>query len=204
MKTTTFLTLLAALLIVPAGQAAVSFSGTAMLSGNSNVVASTSVGVLINRNSGSSWLDITNIAAGSIFTNTATFTLGGGSFTVFGRNTTSGLGSVPGTATGFSYTTGMDQNDEFAILLFPNIGQVTNGVSGGTTLSLWRSNNWVLPVDAGGTFTFNNTGGTFNQIANSSSSLTTFNVVPEPSTYALLALSGVAFGGYMIRRRRRA
>jgi hypothetical protein len=28
-------------------------------------------------------------------------------------------------------------------------------------------------------------------------------VVPEPSTYALLALSGIAFGGYMIRRRRR-
>jgi hypothetical protein len=28
-------------------------------------------------------------------------------------------------------------------------------------------------------------------------------VVPEPSTYALLALSGVAFGGYVIRRRRR-
>ena len=30
-----------------------------------------------------------------------------------------------------------------------------------------------------------------------------FQVVPEPSTYALLALSGIAFGGYMIRRRRR-
>jgi hypothetical protein len=27
--------------------------------------------------------------------------------------------------------------------------------------------------------------------------------VPEPSTYALLALSGIAFGGYAIRRRRR-
>lgn len=27
--------------------------------------------------------------------------------------------------------------------------------------------------------------------------------VPEPSTYALLAMSGVAFGGYVIRRRRR-
>ena len=27
--------------------------------------------------------------------------------------------------------------------------------------------------------------------------------IPEPSTYALLALSATAFGGYMIRRRRR-
>jgi hypothetical protein len=30
------------------------------------------------------------------------------------------------------------------------------------------------------------------------------NLVPEPSTYALLALSGLAFGGYVLRRRRRA
>lgn len=29
------------------------------------------------------------------------------------------------------------------------------------------------------------------------------SVVPEPSTYALLALSAVAFGGYVVRRRRR-
>lgn len=30
------------------------------------------------------------------------------------------------------------------------------------------------------------------------------NLVPEPSTYALLGLSGLAFGGYVLRRRRRA
>lgn len=31
-----------------------------------------------------------------------------------------------------------------------------------------------------------------------------YAVVPEPSTYALLAMSGLAFGGYVIRRRRRS
>ena len=31
-----------------------------------------------------------------------------------------------------------------------------------------------------------------------------FNLVPEPSTYALLAMSGLALGGYVVRRRRRA
>lgn len=30
------------------------------------------------------------------------------------------------------------------------------------------------------------------------------NVIPEPSTYALLALSGLAFGGYVVRRRHRS
>jgi hypothetical protein len=33
--------------------------------------------------------------------------------------------------------------------------------------------------------------------------LNSYQVVPEPSTYALLALSGAALGGYVIRRRRR-
>jgi hypothetical protein len=42
---------------------------------------------------------------------------------------------------------------------------------------------------------FSNNGGA-NYIA-------TFEVVPEPSTYALLTLSALAMGGYVIRRRRR-
>lgn len=43
---------------------------------------------------------------------------------------------------------------------------------------------------------FSNNGGN-NYIA-------TFTAVPEPSTYALLAMSAIAMGGYVIRRRRRA
>ncbi|MFM8655571.1 MAG: PEP-CTERM sorting domain-containing protein [Chthoniobacterales bacterium] len=42
---------------------------------------------------------------------------------------------------------------------------------------------------------FSNNGGA-NYIA-------TFTAVPEPSTYALLAMGAAAFGGYVIRRRRR-
>jgi hypothetical protein len=36
------------------------------------------------------------------------------------------------------------------------------------------------------------------------STVSNIAVVPEPSTYALLALSGLALGGYAMRRRRRA
>jgi hypothetical protein len=46
-------------------------------------------------------------------------------------------------------------------------------------------------------------GGTGNAV---NATFTSLNVtaVPEPSTYALLALSGLALGGYAMRRRRRA
>jgi hypothetical protein len=42
------------------------------------------------------------------------------------------------------------------------------------------------------------------EAATINTTMSTIAVVPEPSTYALLALSGLAFGGYIIRRRRRA
>lgn len=47
-------------------------------------------------------------------------------------------------------------------------------------------------------FVWNNT-----PSASIDTTISTLAVVPEPSTYALLALSGLAFGSYVIRRRRR-
>jgi hypothetical protein len=47
-------------------------------------------------------------------------------------------------------------------------------------------------------------GSVFDNNGNNPSNYTaTFQTVPEPSTYALLALSAAAFGGYVIRRRHR-
>lgn len=42
-----------------------------------------------------------------------------------------------------------------------------------------------------------------NQGGGENMGINNLSVVPEPSTYALLALSAVAFGGYVVRRRRR-
>ena len=42
-----------------------------------------------------------------------------------------------------------------------------------------------------------------NQGGGQNMGINNISVVPEPSTYALLALSAAAFGGYVIRRRRR-
>ena len=51
--------------------------------------------------------------------------------------------------------------------------------------------SFVLTWNGGGAETLNST-------------VSNIAVVPEPSTYALLALSGLALGGYAMRRRRRA
>lgn len=82
------------------------------------------------------------------------------------------------------------------------------GFTGGTTsiladpaVSFTGSNNY--------TFEFyvqvNGTGGSVydNNNGNASNYSATFSTVPEPSTWALLSLSAIGMGGYVVRRRRR-
>ncbi len=197
------LLLVASLAVANSLHAAISFSGTAMQSSFPGVTASTSVGVLLTLDSGTDWSSIAQVAPGTAFTTGNQLTINSTTFTVFGRNTATALRSVPGNVSNFSFTGGMSGNDQFAILLFPNAAQA-DSVSAGTALSLWRGADWLLPATdgSGSTFNFATSGGAFTTVPNTATSTQSFSVVPEPSTYALLSLAGIALAGYAARRRR--
>jgi len=90
--------------------------------------------------------------------------------------------------------------------------------SGFTTIDIWEGttvglsatpsyNN--LSISAPGSGDYSDVGSfifTWNNGATETinTTISTIAVVPEPSTYALLALSGLALGGYAMRRRRRS
>ena len=85
---------------------------------------------------------------------------------------------------------------------------LSNAYSGTTTpipastnyfkLDLVGASNPAVLGNAGGAQITWDGGGTLN------ANVEAIATVPEPSTYALLAMSGLALGGYVVRRRRRA
>lgn len=102
--------------------------------------------------------------------------------------------------------TGTNPDLPFSVQLYDGSFNVINTYSGFTTgagtstfqpLTLAIAGTGVLSSVAGVQFTWDG-GGTVNATAEKVS------VIPEPSTYALLALGASALGGYAIRRRRRA
>jgi len=91
--------------------------------------------------------------------------------------------------------------------------------SSSTSIDIWSTvtgttafNNYLdfgLTPSAPGTGNYSDVKGVIVTWANASpetinTTMSVVAVVPEPSTYALLAMSGMAFGGYVVRRRRRA
>jgi len=102
--------------------------------------------------------------------------------------------------------TGTDPNLPFSVSFYDSGFGIINTYSGTTTgatsstylpLTLVLPGTGVLTSVAGIQFTWDG-GGTVN------STVEKIAAVPEPSTYALLAMSGLALSGYVIRRRHRA
>lgn len=96
-------------------------------------------------------------------------------------------GGSPGTTLNYSFTRGT--NNTYSI----NLSQGTNSYVGNN----FTGTSGTMSIDSVQFYTQAQGGGENLGFDN-------LNVVPEPSTYALLALSAAAFGAHVIRRRRRS
>jgi len=178
--------------------AAVTFGGTALL--NTPGLTAGQFGILLNDNNGSGFSSLAgNIQAGLPVNLSSTYSGSWGSFSVLnsGALSTEFFGSISlsGAAT-FDPVGGISTGDSFALVLYSSS---TANTIAADPVSIWTAPNWTIPSD-GATLTWP---ANFTQMDGSSSPAVTTSVVPEPSTYALLALGALALGGYASRRRSR-
>ena len=136
----------------------------------------------------------------------------------FGNDDSGGPGSTGGSLI-FNYSGAFNAGDQLMIVAYPTLttnsltpGLSTPGFFFRTDLIVDGSDiAYIAPADGFGYNLFSystDAGGTFanNQFTSGAGAAggNGFTTVPEPSTYALLAMSGLALGGYIVRRRNRA
>ena len=190
--------------------AAVTFTGTAINSGSSNILNLTTgqLGVYIVKDqAATNWNTLFGtgkINFGLTVLDDATYDAS--LFTVMSSKsvtgTTTKVVSAPGS--NIALANGISTGDEFAFLLF---NTSTTTTTAGDTFSIYRASDWLIPADAT-SFGFSATpsAGASYQTLNATSYLigtgTVVAAIPEPSSASLLAL-GVA-GLVALRARRKS
>lgn len=191
----------------------VSFTGTAMVSPSSASnplgFSAGQVGVFINNDNLSLWSGFAGtgkINSGQSLTSSATYTPVGttDAFTYLANNAVTGTTtfSLSGGIPSILLTGGVSTGDQYAVIVF---NSSTTTTIAGDSYRIFRASDWLMPA-SGASIGYGLTpnSATYQQLRDTSYLIESGTVVPEPSTYALLAMSGLALGGYVLRRRRRA
>jgi len=188
--------------------AAVTFTGTAINSGSSNVLSLVTgqLGVYIVKDqAATNWNTLFGtgkINFGLTVIDDATYDAS--LFTVMSTKSVTGSGTKVVSAPGsnIALANGISTGDEFAFLLF---NTSTTTTIAGDTFSIYRANDWVIPADTASIgFSASPVAGASYQTLNASSYLIgtgTVVAIPEPSSASLLALGVAGLVALRVRRK---
>jgi hypothetical protein len=132
-----------------------------------------------------SWVSGDNIQIGNFWTTNSDVTGDPGGFSA---------------AVIFDLTGGVSTGQQFGMVWFPTLTNQTVAPTGGLSYGFYSQPDWLIPGDGAVIGTGFETVSVGGPIPNSAG-VASLNVVPEPSTYALMALGGLVMF-YMIRRRK--
>ena len=184
--------------------AAVTFTGTALVSSTGNPLSLTAnqVAVWLNRDdSATPWSTLfgsSAISSGLSLTSDSTYNAA--LFTVMGTTAVNPSGtSLSGGLPSVNLINGINTADQYAVLVF---NTSTTTTVAGDTYRIWRANDWLIQAD-GASIGYSTTpsAANYTQIRDASFLIGTGSVIPEPSSASLLALGVAGLVALRVRRK---